>query len=114
MNLGLSRNISTVVFSDSSQLYFVYDNTVDLSIRPLFQTEIDAWNWYRDGSLLFAEPPNAILTEETVDVSTDIARHDDAEFIFQSRTSKKMLWLTGPRSYFEMIKENLNCQNSGF
>lgn len=52
------------------------------------------------------QPTNAVDTEEAVEVLTELAFDGNSRFVFNSRASRKAMWLTGPASREEEYDEN--------
>jgi len=106
----VARNLGAVEFSDGHRLYMIFDGTVDIAQRPLFDSPDAAWSWYADGKQIdFPEPLEASNSEEPVTVVKDLAYVDDPVrrdlFAFESRASRHARWLTGPRSESERQAE---------
>lgn len=107
----MSRRIGAVQFSDGHRLYLIFDGTVDVALRPLFDSPDAAWSWYADGKQLdFPEPLEASTSEESITVVSDHTYLDDPErrdlYEFHSRASRHARWLTGPRSESESQAES--------
>ena len=107
----MSRRIGAVQFSDGHRLYLIFDGTVDVALRPLFDSPDAAWSWYADGKQVdFPEPRDAATSEESITVVSDHLYLDDPErrvlYEFQSRASRNARWLTGPRSESESQAES--------
>lgn len=106
----MSKCVGAVIFEDSTRLYLIYGGVADAAMRPLFSTEQAARDWHETGSPKVKEPDNASATEEAVTVVADVALENSGALglvgRFASRASKKAMWLTGSRSFMEMIYEN--------
>ena len=102
--------VGAVIFGDSSRLYLIYDGTLDAAKRPLFRTEKEACDWHEAGAPPLNKPNEADESDEPVTVMTDLALDENGETglhgSFASRASKKAMWLTGSRSFMEMIYAN--------
>lgn len=102
--------VGAVVFGDSARLYLVYDGMADVAMRPLFPTEQAAREWLAAGMPGSREPADAVSSEETVTLIIDLAIEREGGLCqatrFVSRASKKAMWLTGPRSFMEMVYQN--------
>jgi len=106
----MARNLGVVEFADGHRLYLIVDGTVDMALRPLFDSSDAAWAWYADGKQLdFPEPAGASEHEEPVTVIRDLAFADDPHrrdlFRFESLASRAGRWLTGPCSEEEVDLE---------
>lgn len=74
----MSRRIGAVQFSDGHRLYLIFDGTVDVALRPLFDSPDAAWSW--DGKQVdFPEPRDASTSEESIIVVRDHAYLDVPE-----------------------------------
>lgn len=106
----MKKYVGAVVFEDSTRLYLIYDGMLDVAMRPLFPTEKTARDWHKAGAPTCNEPEEAAASEEAVTIITDVTPGEDGKIClvgsFASRASKKTMWLTGPRSYLEMMYEN--------
>ncbi|MGF6658601.1 hypothetical protein QF000_000245 [Paraburkholderia atlantica] len=105
----MARTVGAVDFADGKRLYLIFDRTVDIALRPLFETKGAALQWDDEQTLEYVEPTNAVQTEEAVEVLTHLGFDGDERFIFESRASRKAMWLTGPASKLEMYDENLRA-----
>ena len=103
-------HVGAVAFEDATRLYLIYDSVADAARRPLFPTEVAARNWLEQGMPIMATPHEADTTEKAVTIISDVAleRSGEMAFVvkFASRASKQALWLTGPRSFLELVYEN--------
>jgi len=104
----MSRSCAAVDFEDGRRLYLIFDNTVDVAYRPLFETAKAAWAWYEAGLLEFAVPANAADTELPVTLTKDLHYDGNEGWQFASRASAEAMWLTGPRSRDELYQEALS------
>jgi len=106
----VAKNVGAVIFEDSTRLYLVYDGMLDAAMRPLFATEQAAREWLEAGARGRSGPNEADVSEEAVTIITDLAPDESGGLCllgsFASRASKKAMWLTGPRSFMEMVYEN--------
>jgi len=106
----VTRHVGAVIFEDSTRLYLIYDSTMDAAIRPLFPTEKMARDWHESGASEVNRQNEAGASEEAVTIITDVALEKEGRAglagSFASRASKKAMWLTGPRSFMEMVYEN--------
>ena len=106
----MTRHVGAVIFEDSTRLYFIYDDTVDAAMRPLFSAEKAARDSQQAGVLKCNTPDEAGASDEVVTIISDLALEADGGLSlisnFPSRASKKAMWLTGPRSFLEMVYEN--------
>lgn len=106
----MERSIGAVVFEDSTRLYLIFDGITDNALRPLFSTENAAQNWLDRGMPKTSAPEEAVASEQAVTIITDIVleRKGGSKLVgrFASRASKEAMWLTGPRSFLELIYEN--------
>lgn len=106
----MTRNIGAVIFEDATRLFLIYDETANAALRPLFVSEKAARDWLRSNAPVPATPKKAAESEAAVKLIMDISLEQDKAFIshisFTSRASRKDMWLTGPRSFMEMIYEN--------
>jgi len=102
--------VGAVIFEDSTRLYLIYDSATDTALRPLFATESAALNWQAQGMPKVREPDEAGATEEPVTVVMSLDMEKTGELglsgRFASRASRKANWLTGSRSFYEMIYLN--------
>jgi hypothetical protein len=106
----VARSVGAVIFEDSTKLYLLYDNVANAAMRPLFPTEKAARDSLHAGAMKQTEQKDADASEEHVTLIMDIALEKEglpsSAISFVSRASKKAMWLTGPRSFLEMIYEN--------
>lgn len=106
----MTRYIGAVIFEDLTRLYLVYDGMADAAMRPLFPTEKAARDWLDAGMPRVAESKDAEASEEAVTLIIDVELEKDGGLgpvaRFASRASKKSMWLTGSRSFMEMIYQN--------
>lgn len=106
----MTKYVGAVIFEDSTRRYLVYDGMADAAMRPLFSTEKAAQDWLDAGMPKVAGPSDAEASEESVTLIIDVTLEKDVGLgpvaRFASRASKKSLWLTGPRSFMEMIYQN--------
>ncbi len=106
----MARSVGAVVFEDATRLYLVFDCMTDNAMRPLFSTDRAAQDWLDRGMPNISAPKETAASEEPVTIITDIAleRNSEGGLVgrFASRASKKAMWLTGPRSFLELIYEN--------
>ncbi|BFO07284.1 hypothetical protein LU674_001720 [Pseudomonas alloputida] len=101
----MSRSVGAVDFEDGRRLYLIYDGTVGVAWRPLFETSDAAWDWYCAESVEFAEPVGAASTELPVVLTIDLHYDDQERWKFASRASADAMWLTGPASSDEAADE---------
>lgn len=94
----MSRSLGAVDFEDGRRLYLIYDGTVGVAWRPLFETSDAAWDWYCAESVEFAEPVSAASTELPVVLTVDLHYDGQERWQFESRASAEAMWLTGPGS----------------
>lgn len=106
----MARIVGAVDFKDGQRLFLVYDRTADIALHPLFETKSAAEQWIDEQSIEYVQPSNAVATEEPVAVLADLAFGDNSRFVFESRASRKAMWLTGPASKLEMYDENLRTR----
>jgi hypothetical protein len=97
----MSRNVGSVEFDDGTVLYFVYNGTVDVASRSLFNTQEEAWESHVN-KVVSVKPTNPKATEEDVNLCIDIHFKDNHNYSFPSKASKIDMWITGPRSYGEV------------
>ncbi len=106
----MTRKIGAVIFEDATRLFLIYDETANAALRPLFLSEKAARDWLRGNTPTPVTPKKAAESEENVKLIMDISLEQDKAYLshisFASRASRKDLWLTGPRSFMEMIYEN--------
>jgi len=106
----VTKYVGAVIFEDSTKLYLIYDGMLDAAMRPLFPTEKAARELLEAREPTSHRPQEVDASEEAVTVITDVAPGEDGKICligsFASRASKKTMWLTGPRSYMEMMYEN--------
>ncbi len=106
----MTRYVGAVLFEDSTRLYLIYDGIADAATRPLFATEKAARDWLESGMLKLSTPKDADVSEQAVTLIVDITLEGIDEIgmagRFASRASKTAMWLTGPRSFMEMVYEN--------
>ncbi|KAA0080917.1 hypothetical protein CIW54_22905 [Paraburkholderia sp. T12-10] len=105
----MARIVGAVDFADGKRFYFIFDRTADIALRPLFETTEGARRWDDEQSVEHVEPTNAVDTEEPVEVLTDLAFDGNRRFVFESRASRKAMWLTGPASKLEEYEENVRA-----
>ena len=106
----MTKYVGSVIFPDMARLYLVYDGTADAAARPLFATEQAARDWLKAGMPKVAEPKNSDAYEEAVTLVIDLEL-EKSEGLgqigrFASRASRSTMWLTGARSFMEMIYQN--------
>lgn len=105
----MSQQVGAVIFEDGSRLYLIFDDAHNQALRPLFASVAAARAWL-DRGLPSASSPKTPEPEEAVRLITDIALEADQTLLphisFASRASRQAMWLTGPRSFMEMIYEN--------
>ena len=106
----MTRYVGAAIFQDSTRLYLIYDGMLDSAMRPLFPTEKAARDWLEAGLPTLNEPNETDAFEEAVTIVTDVADAKNGVLCligsFASRASRKAMWLTGSRSYLEMMYEN--------
>lgn len=106
----MTKNVGAAVFADATRLYLVFDDTMNIALRPLFPTEKAARDWLQSGTKTIPEPKHAAGSEEDITLIIDLALESDPRLAaaarFASRASRKAMWLTGPRSFMEMAYEN--------
>ena len=111
LEIVMARIVGAVDFRDGKRLYFIFDRTTDIALCPLFETKRGAQQWDDEKSMEHVQPKNAVATEEPVEVLTDLAFDGDRRFVFESRASRKAMWLTGPASRLEEYEENLRAHS---
>lgn len=94
----MSRSLGAVDFEDGRRLYLIFDGTVGVARRPLFESSEAAWGWYEAENLEFAEPVDATSTELPVVLTTDLHYDGQERWQFETRASAEAMWLTGPSS----------------
>jgi hypothetical protein len=106
----VTKHIGAVLFEDATRLYLIYDGMADVALRPLFPSEKAAQDWLAAGAKVLQTPPDADMSEEAVTVIADVSQVPDrgagSGGGFASLASKQAMWLTGPRSFLELIYEN--------
>jgi hypothetical protein len=105
----VTKYVGAVIFTDSTRLYLIFDGAADAAMRPLFPTEKAARDWLTAGMPKINEPYEADASEEAVSIIADVT--DEGSGLgsvgsFASRASKTSMWLTGPRSFLELVYEN--------
>lgn len=94
----MSRSLGAVDFKDGRRLYLIFDGTVGVARRPLFESRQEAWDWYEADSVEFAEPVGAASTELPVVLTPDLNFDGQDRWQFETRASAEAMWLTGPIS----------------
>jgi len=106
----VTKYVGAVIFEDSTRLYLIYDGVLDAAMRPLFSTEKAARDWLEAGTSTSNGPQEADASEEAVTIIADVTPGEDGKIClvgsFPSHASKKAMWLTGPRSYLELMYAN--------
>jgi len=100
--------VGAVMFADKSKLYLIYDGAMDVALRPLFLTEKAAQDWANAG-MPALNRTDTDTADEAVTVFPDAAEADKGSGFgdhFASRASRKSMWLTGSRSFMEMVYQN--------
>lgn len=113
----MSRRIGAVEFEDGHRMYLLYNGTVDIAFRALFDTPEAPWAWYESGKLEdYREPENAAAGEEPVVLITDLTcePHEDGLFRFHTRASRHARWITGPNSEEEAHRESDEANRADF
>lgn len=101
----MSRSVGAVDFEDGRRLYLIYDGTVGVARRPLFETSDAAWDWYCAESVEFAEPVSAASTELPVVLTIDLHYDGQERWQFETRASAEAMWITGPSSSEDAMAE---------
>lgn len=99
----MSRYTGAVRFRDHSVMYFVYDGTVDTARPRLYHdaSQADAaWDDDQDSVDAGANSEN----EEAVAVMPYYC-HGDKRVAFDSRASKSLMVITGPRDFLSAVDE---------
>lgn len=109
----MARIVGAVDFEDGRRLFFVYCNTTDVALRPLFESAEAAEQWIDERPIEFVAPANAVRTEERVQLVLNLDSPGAKNDGFPSRASAKAMWLTGPRSMDELVEENGRINGGG-
>lgn len=110
----MSRSVGEVTFADGSCLFLIYDGTIELARRPLFDSAEAAWAWYCNGSVPLPEPDKGQIQEEPVTVISDRSMDKTFQSPFQSRACRQSMWLTGPQDWEGSVREQEDPDDHGF
>jgi hypothetical protein len=110
----MSRSVGEVRFADGSCLFLIYDGTIELARRPLFDSVEAAWAWYSNGSPALPEPDNGKFQEEPVTVFSDRAMDRAFQSSFQSGACRQSMWLTGSQDLEGSMREREDPDDHGF
>lgn len=114
----MARSIAAVDFEDGARLYGVWEGSVEMLLKPLFQSEVEASDWsdaQRVGASWAVRLPKVreaamrlegFGAEERVTVTSDI--HYAPRTEFSSRALRAGAWLSGPQGLEALDWERRN------